>query len=229
MTPLVKKLASVIPRPNRFMWFDLGSAGTIENISPALINELITHMPFESISICATDFSGGSMAILLQSRNIVEVAGIGFLPNTGKLCIVDPFEIRCQGEGIQTYAVPNFPLPSAEQRKAMLAVISNFARSLSEPAEAYRATPAKTIMNRARLKKGKPGLTYEWHTVQVAPAAPKPEPKGGTHASPKLHDRRGHWRTRNGRKHWVRACVVGDPDKGVVEKDYRVGHVRKAN
>ena len=46
---------------------------------------------------------------------------------------------------------------------------------------------------------------------------------GGTHASPRWHIRRGHWRTLpNGRRTFVRECEVGDPDRGGVVKDYRV-------
>lgn len=49
-------------------------------------------------------------------------------------------------------------------------------------------------------------------------------PQGGTHASPRLHMRRGHWRTlQSGKKVFVREAIVGDPDRGVVEKDYRMG------
>jgi hypothetical protein len=49
----------------------------------------------------------------------------------------------------------------------------------------------------------------------------------GTHASPSLHWRRGHWRMLHrgsefeGRA-WVRPCLVGDPDKGFVKSAYRL-------
>jgi hypothetical protein len=49
----------------------------------------------------------------------------------------------------------------------------------------------------------------------------KPEPLGGTHASPREHDRRGHLRRLPGEKTtWVRSCKVGKPDAGRVMKDY---------
>jgi hypothetical protein len=45
----------------------------------------------------------------------------------------------------------------------------------------------------------------------------------GTHASPRWHIRRGHWRTLpGGGKTFVRECEVGDPARGGVVKDYRV-------
>ena len=45
----------------------------------------------------------------------------------------------------------------------------------------------------------------------------------GTHASPRWHIRRGHWRTLpNGRRTFVRECEVGDAARGGIVKDYRV-------
>ena len=47
---------------------------------------------------------------------------------------------------------------------------------------------------------------------------------GGSHASPRWHLRRGHWRQfADGRRVFVRQCVVGDPERGGVVKDYIVG------
>lgn len=47
------------------------------------------------------------------------------------------------------------------------------------------------------------------------------------HESPRLHWRRGHWRTLHrgsefeGRT-WIKRCLVGDPDRGFVSKHYQV-------
>lgn len=47
---------------------------------------------------------------------------------------------------------------------------------------------------------------------------------GGSHASPRWHLRRGHWRQlMDGRCVFVRQCEVGDPERGGVIKDYTVG------
>lgn len=44
---------------------------------------------------------------------------------------------------------------------------------------------------------------------------------GGTHASPRWHMRRGHWRTyKSGKRVWVEQMEVGDKSKGVIVKDY---------
>lgn len=84
-----------------------------------------------------------------------------------------------------------------------------------------RAVP---LTRRPRLKRA--GVAgWSWHQVDIDPerilrgvAA-----CGGTHASPRWHIRRGHWRTlSNGRRVFVRECEVGDPARGAVWKDYNV-------
>ena len=46
---------------------------------------------------------------------------------------------------------------------------------------------------------------------------------GGTHASPRWHVRRGHWRTLvGGRRVFVQPCEVGDRARGGIVKDYAV-------
>ena len=49
----------------------------------------------------------------------------------------------------------------------------------------------------------------------------------GTHESPALHWRRGHWRTLHRAteaetKTWIRKCLVGDPERGYIAKNYRL-------
>ena len=67
---------------------------------------------------------------------------------------------------------------------------------------------------------------WVWRQVAIDPerlrtAAAEP---GGSHASPRWHLRRGHWRQlADGRRVFVRQCEVGDPERGGVVKDYAVG------
>jgi hypothetical protein len=66
---------------------------------------------------------------------------------------------------------------------------------------------------------------WAWHQVEIAPERllRNSEPQGGSHASPRWHVRRGHWRQlADGRRVFVRACEVGDPERGGVIKDYIV-------
>ena len=66
---------------------------------------------------------------------------------------------------------------------------------------------------------------WTWHQVAIDPARLRAasEPLGGSHASPRWHLRRGHWRpSPDGRRIFVRQCEVGDSARGGVVKDYAV-------
>jgi len=87
----------------------------------------------------------------------------------------------------------------------------------------YRAT--SNASNAKRIRKGKAPL-YEWRTVELQrkPAELPSAPNGGTHASPRLHQRRGHWATSKlGKKFWRREAVVGNPENGMIFHDYKDG------
>jgi len=82
--------------------------------------------------------------------------------------------------------------------------------------------PSNMGNNEKRFRKGKSKL-YEWRTVTLErkrhglPSAPK----GGTHASPRLHQRRGHWATSKlGKRYWRSEAVVGKAENGMLFHDY---------
>ena len=84
----------------------------------------------------------------------------------------------------------------------------------------------KSVGNNAkRIRKGKAPL-YEWTTVHLERKPPElpSAPKGGTHASPRLHQRRGHWVTSKlGKRFWRSESVVGKPENGMIFHDYKDG------
>jgi hypothetical protein len=82
----------------------------------------------------------------------------------------------------------------------------------------------------ARLKKGKLPLSSETRVLTINTAAVRRAVSGNRlskHESPRLHWRRGHWRVLHrgsefeGRT-WVKRCLVGDPSRGAIHKDYRL-------
>ena len=81
--------------------------------------------------------------------------------------------------------------------------------------------PAK-MTNRRRIEKGKiPFFTYR--TLHITGDGGTGGEETGTHASPRLHFRRGHIRRiSEDRRVWVRSCLVGDKTQGFAGKDYKV-------
>lgn len=81
--------------------------------------------------------------------------------------------------------------------------------------------PPKFI-NAKRAAKGKIPFFSYW-TVHIRQKEKSIENCGGTHASPRLHLRRGHIRRlANGVTVWVTHCLVGNKSLGIVQKDYKL-------
>lgn len=76
-------------------------------------------------------------------------------------------------------------------------------------------------LQKARQKRGKHPLFSHWTLELAIPkSSPGNEKHNGTHASPRVHLRRGHPRQYAPEKWtWVQPCVVGT-GKGIVTKDY---------
>lgn len=102
----------------------------------------------------------------------------------------------------------------------ILAALGGWYKAMNHKVEAYVPTIKNTFTNRRKIQQNKMP-TYDWTTVYIEPSKPKTEGKGGTHASPRLHDRRGHLRRlKTGKNVWVKSCKVGDASKGIVFHDY---------
>ena len=78
-------------------------------------------------------------------------------------------------------------------------------------------------LNRKRVAAGRPPL-FEYRVLNLrSSGGSEHENMGTSHASPRLHYRRGHIRRlQNGRKTWVRPHMVGDASRGNVVKDYKL-------
>jgi hypothetical protein len=88
-------------------------------------------------------------------------------------------------------------------------------------------TPNEVAVNRKRISKGKkPLVEFRLITVDTKKKDTEVTMHHGTHASPRQHWRRGHWRTapKSGKKVWIEPMLVGDETNGKIIKDYAVGH-----
>lgn len=80
---------------------------------------------------------------------------------------------------------------------------------------------APISLNKKRERKGKPPLK-DYHIVDLSRRHRVEGPSVGTHKSPRLHFRRGHWRHMGDYKTWIKWTLVGDPNLGFIEKEYRI-------
>lgn len=81
---------------------------------------------------------------------------------------------------------------------------------------------APSKLNAARVKAGKLPLV-DYHVVALDGRHKKSDfDGGGTHRSPRLHFRRGHWRHFDSHKSWIRWTLVGNHDLGYIDKHYKL-------
>lgn len=83
--------------------------------------------------------------------------------------------------------------------------------------------PAPEALNKKRARAGKlPLFEYKTLVIKLEDERHAGHALGGTHASPRVHLRRGHVRhLGDGRRIWVQACIVGSMH-GMIVKDYRI-------
>lgn len=109
-----------------------------------------------------------------------------------------------------------------EQRDVFSALLKTFINSVNCGISSVFLSRNES-KNRRRVAKGKKPLQYEWKTVLIEPKTAIHTSLGGTHASPRRHERRGHWRNlKSGKRVWVRNCWAGNAALGSVFKDYVV-------
>lgn len=221
MTPNVQFVSRSFPEPETFMWFDLGTIP--RNDVELTMDERLCRLPFDRTAICGRDAEGWYFGLAcLSGEKSVTVGGCGF---DGKNWhVFRPFAWADTSEGIRLVpAYDGKELPPREQCLRSMAIVHLMLRGLESRAmNSYQPVISDTFINQKRQRKSKKPL-ISWRTVVVEPSKPPAGPSlGGTHASPRQHDRRGHWRIVRGKQVWVRQCVVGDASRGMVSKDYLV-------
>lgn len=218
MTPLIQKLVPLTRNAEQFHWFDIGE------MSPDLTvidgsDPIASRLAFPQCAFAYTE-DGGPGVLLMTQLNETSIHFTGLASHRGQWFEVTPLTViydqaagySGEGKGV-----------TGEQLRVALVNVAYCARLLDQGASAFAIDARRCHINTARAKKGKGPLKFTWHTVTIAPRPDPNERKGGTHASPRLHDRRGHWRNyASGKKGWVKECKVGSPSKGIVFKDYKI-------
>jgi len=223
MTPLVKEMVGYTPEAESFMWFDIGKLPT-EEVRFLVDGETLTHIPFHKVIVCCIDSDGDKCMLTLIGGN-GSVAAAGFVLSLSSYEMVNAFAYMDTPEGLRLLpATEGGAPPSKEQCYSVLCTIKHFLDLLGQKAvEAHQPVSKRSLINDKRKAKGKFPLLYDWHTIVIEPPKPQSESRGGTHASPRRHQARGHWRTYpSGKRGWVKECWRGDASKGTVFKDYEL-------
>lgn len=86
---------------------------------------------------------------------------------------------------------------------------------------------ATTLVREGHEGKGREAKAhpaYEFYTISIASRtrAEALQSHGASKGTKRLHFRRGHWRHFTASKTWVRWCLVGNPELGFIDKQYRL-------
>lgn len=219
MNPELREKALRVPYGDRYVWFDLG---TIDRRASTNVQKLIdaTYLPFPRIAVGGR--SNGSIYIIFLFLASEDGVGVAMTSEDGTSIAPVTLFRRDEERGLVRETFDVCPLKGEDLDMAYQAALV-FLEVLAEaqtPTTGYKLTP--NPKNPQRIKRGKKPL-YDWTTVVITPRAPKGEHRGGTHASPRPHDRRGHWATSKlGKRYWRRPARVGNPANGFVFHDYLV-------
>jgi hypothetical protein len=151
-----------------------------------------------------------------RERGSVVIRSTGCLADDKRVFVSPKFitqmkksESDCAKRGAQSFIV-------ALRRIVAMAAVGDAQATVA------RCTTDAAV-NAKRARKGKRPF-FEWTTVEIKPSVAT-EPKGGTHASPKPHMRRGHIRRlKSGKIVTVKNMIVNRhkmPDEGFIFHDYK--------
>lgn len=228
MTPLITQATGYFPElAADYKWFDLSEVDhTQEHTHFENIVLLRQPLPFEKCAATGIDLNGHPYCVLASREpdgRVLLNAATQF-PN---MLQIDPaFRIRPEDGAFD--GIPIFfddkryeKLPEAIKcAQITLQVLSLLIRELNNRAMTSYVPTSKSN-NAKRIRQGKKPL-FDWHTVVIDAPKQKLPDQGGTHASPRLHDVRGHWVNRNGKRYWRKAHQRGDASLGVVFHDYKL-------
>lgn len=223
MTPLIQEMVAINPeKAVDHNWFDMSAAYRREQ---DITGEILSRpLPYPKMAlVCAYE---DKKALLFVSRvgKTTAVAGLQWQKKIKQ--DIPGFIFLVDEEGIKVKHINGTQFDyRTSHATGVLAFLAAFLKSLeTEPAIGH--LPIKRPNWEKKIRQGKVP-TYDWTTVVIEPSRPKNEPQGGTHASPRWHERRGHWRTikKTGNRVWVKNCEVGDKARGAVFHDYKLKEI----
>jgi hypothetical protein len=242
MTPLIMQVVKYMQDTpvEQYAWFDTAEqwASTGEAFDhDRSLQALQNPLPFDKCSIVGRDDSNAPFFILVSNAVLPSNGEDGLVvhmqilyENGLGIGVCPPFFIS-PAQALRENDSDGMPIYFADENDAKdprnveaginaLVGISFWLEKLNQNTmPTYTATPKSN--NAKRIRQGKKPM-FDWHTVIIEPPKPKAEAQGGTHASPRLHDVRGHWVQRGDKRFWRKAHQRGDASIGVVFHDYKL-------
>lgn len=213
--------------PVEFHWFDL--TGAFSDTQKANLEPLmISRPPFDK---CFVVWQGKTkshpayeMLMLVAGGDPQEGITVAMWkgPSGTRLTPMPAMFYSIQDDILKYGAIDDSEPVEKDVAELMLAAVGGWLGAMDKPTKAYVPVIQNSFTNRRKISEKKTP-TFDWKTVIIEPSKTRNDCLEGTHASPRLHDRRGHLRRlATGKCVWVKACKVGDATKGVVFHDYKI-------
>lgn len=237
MTPLITKAVTFFPElAADYRWFDIADIENGTEFTHKENMEALKHpLPFPKCAIAGVDLDGQTYGLLVsQEGDMLLVHGANTIVTFNNLRVQKDASFRfnpleeTRDDGITIFfedkrVYEHKPTMDHAQNIAAIniLVIATFLRILNEQTISTVYTPIPSKNHAKRLRQKKLPL-FDWHTVIIEPRKQKSEALGGTHATPRLHEVRGHWVQRNNKRFWRKPHKRGDATKGIVFHDYKI-------
>jgi len=236
MTPNVQIAVQLYPdRAADYKWFDVGQIHDDKDFEHKEIAELMSNpMPFDKCAIAGEDSGSVVFGVLVTKGQEGSQYDGALLIETAVMHLKSKEHAHHVGFWIrqaddQDALELSFVDDKHWGQEAVIdlaqtstIVLGAFLETIHKPDAQYQMYTAMPKGNNPkRIRQGKKPL-FDWHTVLIEPPRQKMPDQGGTHASPRLHDVRGHWVKRGDKRYWRRAHQRGDASLGVVFHDYKL-------
>lgn len=204
---------------------------SVEHLNMALRDDVTVKIPFQSViyEITGTADKGDELQahfiVALELENKSDIMFIALKKEKESFLYLGAYLKYVSAEGVFRIVSngKEGPFPDSEMRESPFYWCVLACVSLNEATFSVKSMVPASMRN-PRAAAVTPASGWEYRIVDISKQPEQTsrlDGSAGTHASPRWHMRRGHWRRlRSGKQAWVRACAVGSEERGGVIKDY---------
>lgn len=248
MSPLIVNLVAISPfSPINHIWFDLTNLPNIQDkLNAKLQNKTLKDLvedglvknyplPFEKIAVAMSASGKQHFVVTIERSDDVlsfDLWGMGFDGPASTVVVktyLNNITMHFNPKYQKMMNASNITDYQDKHESLVGMLLFTFVAISQGDTPEVNRTGYRCIdspKNIKRIKKGKKPL-FEWETISVEPKPAVPSISlGGTHASPKPHDRRGHQRRlKSGKTVYIRPTTINKhkiKTDGFIHHDYRL-------
>jgi len=231
---VLKELSAYVDTADQYGWYYFEENKNLVGHITSL--DYVQHpLPSKKVAITGVTPDGESSGYLIEDMGAERV--VWQLRDYDKPYVLFsiPHETKLIGEVALHETLLEYCNEGEKVKNEVLQFCSNVLLRINTFFELYNKekdlvafSASSSTNNKKRVAKGKKAL-FEWTKIDLSKSQTyeKGDHKGGTHASPRQHERRGHWRNlANGKTIWIKPMIVGNIENGRVAHMYNLEEAR---